>query len=554
MKKNFNMRKGKYLLWLAYLVVAAGYVFLNSTNLNPLYAEGAFFFAAAISLGALLWVVITFWEFLSARMNQDSPQTVLGLFTGLKIPKLVIVIAALPWVYFVVMTVIATPLISFNGYRTQLGEPEKRVFSSDIQVMDTSKLPIVDRALALKLADKKLGEKPSLGSQVMLGEPTLQMVGENLTWAVPLHHSGLFKWLTNMDGTPGYVTVSATNVNDVNYVENYKIKYQPNSYLMDDLLRHARFSGGLFDGLIDYSFELDDTGKPYWVMSTYKNRAGFSLPEATGILLVDASSGAIEKYALDAVPDWVDRVQPEDFIVNQINNQGEYVHGILNFANKDKFRASRGQAIVYNEGDCFLVTCVTSVGTDESAIGFMMVDMVNKKTVLYEMSGATESSAQSSAEGKVQHLGYTASFPIIINVSGQPSYFMTLKDKEGLIKQYALVSVVNYSTVGTGENVAAAMKDYQRALVSDSGLTLADELAVSAEQTGTISRIAQEYTGTGTVYKLMLTEAPGKIFLADSILSNQLALSREGDRVTLSFTDGDSVSPTCTQFTNNSIR
>jgi len=213
---------------------------------------------------------------------QDQPQQggLFYLFSGLRIPKTVFVIAAIPWVYIVVMSVISTPLISYNSYRNQLGETEKRTFSSDIQVVDTTQLPIVDAELALKLADKKLGEKPSLGSQVMLGEPTLQMVAGNLTWAVPLHHSGLFKWLTNMEGTPGYVTVSATNVNDVKYVEDYRIKYQPNSFLLDDLLRHARFSGGLFDGLTDYSFELDDTGKPYWVISTYKNTVGFALPEA----------------------------------------------------------------------------------------------------------------------------------------------------------------------------------------------------------------------------------------------------------------------------------
>lgn len=267
-----KIKKSKPLMILLAVLLIALYVFVNSVNLNPLYAEGAFFWAVLVSAACLLWVVVTFWEFISARMNeqpqQNGPGGLLYLFSGLRVPKLVFVIAAIPWVYIAVMTVIATPLISYNAYRNQLGATETRVFSSDIQVVDTTQLPIVDADLALKLADKKLGEKPSLGSQVMLGEPTLQMVDGNLTWAVPLHHSGFFKWLANMSGTPGYVTVSATNVNDVNYVEDYRIKYQPNSFLLDDLLRHARFTGNLFQGLTDYSFELDDTGKPYWVIST----------------------------------------------------------------------------------------------------------------------------------------------------------------------------------------------------------------------------------------------------------------------------------------------
>ncbi|MEG1942368.1 MAG: hypothetical protein RR049_01010 [Angelakisella sp.] len=548
-------KKSKPLIILAAILLVLLYVFVNSVNLNPLYAEGAIFWAVLISAACLLWVVVTFWEFISTRMNEQVPHGsgILYLFSGLSVPKTVFVIAALPWLYIAVMSVIATPIISSNAYRNQLGETETRTFSSDIQVVDTTQLPIVDADLALKLADKKLGEKPSLGSQVMLGEPTLQMVDGNLTWAVPLHHSGFFKWLANMSGAPGYVTVSATNVNDVKYVEQYKIKYQPNSFLLDDLLRHARFSGSLFEGLTDYSFELDDTGKPYWVISTYKNTAGFALPEAKGVMLVDAGSGEIQQYAMDNIPDWVDRVQPEDFIIRQINNRGEYIHGIFNFSNKDKYRASRGSAIVYNEGECYLVTCVTSVGTDESAIGFMMVDMVTKQSHLYEMAGATESSAQRSAEGKVQHLGYGASFPIIINVSGQPSYFMTLKDKEGLIKQYALVSVVNYSTVGTGETVAQAMTDYQKALSNDSSVNIENDLEV-LELSGTVNRIASEFNGDTTVYKLILNERPGKIFTIDAVMSEQLALTAKDDRVKLSYRDSELNTLLCTAFENLTIK
>ncbi|MEG2073483.1 MAG: hypothetical protein RRY54_01820, partial [Angelakisella sp.] len=309
----------------------------------------------------------------------------------------------------------------------------------------------------------------------------------------------------------------------------------------------------LFEGLTDYSFELDDTGKPYWVISTYKNTAGFALPEAKGVMLVDAGSGEIQQYAMDSIPDWVDRVQPEDFIIRQINNRGEYIHGIFNFSNKDKYRASRGSAIVYNEGECYLVTCVTSVGTDESAIGFMMVDMVTKQSHLYEMAGATESSAQRSAEGKVQHLGYGASFPIIINVSGQPSYFMTLKDKEGLIKQYALVSVVNYSTVGTGETVAQAMTDYQKALSNDSSVNIENDIEV-LELSGTVNRIASEFNGDTTVYKLILNERPGKIFTIDAVMSEQLALTAKDDRVKLSYRDSELNTLLCTAFENLTIK
>ena len=197
-------------------------------------------------------------------------------------------------------------------------EPEVRQFSADLQPIDISQLPVVDRELAALLADKKLGEKPALGSQVTLGDPTIQKVDGKLVWAVPLLHSGFFKWVSSTDGSPGYIFVSATNPRDVTYVDNFKIKYQPNAYFFDKLERHARIFGGYFKGFTDYSFEVNDDGQPFWVVTTYKNLVGISLPEADGVLIINATTGDTTRYTLENVPSWVDRVQPEDYIMTQI--------------------------------------------------------------------------------------------------------------------------------------------------------------------------------------------------------------------------------------------
>lgn len=173
-------------------------------------------------------------------------------------------------------------------------------------------------------------------------------------------------------------------------MEGYKIKYHPDSYLLFDVARKVRFGPGLMTGITDYSFELDDDGQPYWAVSTYQYTRGFALPEATGIVLLNATTGEMQRYSVEDAPEWVDRVQPEDFIIQQITNRGAYVHGIFNFANKDKYRPSEGHNIVYNNGECYLFTGLTSVGAGDSAIGFIMVDMVTKKPIMYEISGATE--------------------------------------------------------------------------------------------------------------------------------------------------------------------
>jgi len=508
-----------------------GYIFFEAPTLNPLYAEGALFYCAVITAYILVWSLLRFGTF--TFENITNSKRAFNYVPSQKFPRWVKILLAAPWVFFVVMVIASSVIINWSAFRDQLGQAEITDFSKDVQPVDVNQIPIVDKELAYNLADKKLGERQSLGSQVVLGEPTIQRVDGKLIWAVPLHHSGIFKWLTNLQGTPGYITVSATNVKDVDYVDGKYVKYQVNSYLLNDVKRKVRLAKALFEGITDFSFELDDNGQPFWVVSTYKNKRGFSLPEATGVITLNASTGETVRYNLDNIPDWVDRVQPEDFIINQIDNQGKYVHGIFNFSDKDKFKSSPGHMIVYNNNRCYLFTGLTSVGQDSSTIGYVMVDMKNKSTRRYVMNGATETAAMGSAEGKVQHLGYKATFPLILNIGSEPTYFTTLKDKEGLIKQYAMVSVTDYSIVGTGETIPLAIKDYQQGMKNVGISPNIDDTLEKNSVTGTILRIASEFDGQSTVYKVILQEYKDRIYLIDAALSDELALTTSGDRVTI---------------------
>lgn len=522
------MKKTKWFVFLAITIVAALYVFVETPNLSPLYLDGALFWAVLITAYVGSATLLKIGEF-TIQLNNFSYSA------KAKFPKVPAIIIAVPWVIIAVVLVVCSVFFQWKAYRDQLGEPQIKTFDSEVQTIDISQIPIVDEPLALQLAQKKLGERPALGSQVELQTATIQMVDGELVWVVPLYHSGFFKWLTNMEGTPGYIVVSATNTNDVRYVEGSKIKYHPGSYLLFDVARKVRFGPGLLTGITDYSFELDDNGQPYWVVSTYHNLRGFSLPEADGIILLNATTGQMERYTMENIPEWVDRVQPEDFVIEQITNRGNYVHGIFNFANKDKYRPSDGHNIVYNNGECYLFTGLTSVGADDSAIGFIMVDMVTKEPIMYEMSGATEEAGQLSAQGRVQDLGYQASFPIILNIDSQPTYFMTLKDDIGLIKQYAFVSVTNYSIVGTGESVSDALRDYESKLVSDGVTTISNLSGETETVEGVILRIASEYSDGRTIYKFLLESPQDILFTAQTSVSPELALTQPGDRVSVSY-------------------
>ena len=537
MKKKMNgLTKYIGIVTIIYLI----FIYLFSVNINPIYTSGLVFWVTylfLIGFGICMSAVATFPSVFKNYVVEGKTYTYNHHKLNMrdKTLRLSLVFMFIPSFIYGVLFILSTPLFWSNDYANQLGESATKQFTEDIEAIDIKQIPIVDKELAYKLADKKLGEKPSLGSQVTLGEPTIQKVGDDLVWVVPLEHSGFFKWIFNMGGTPGYIIISATDPKNITYVDKYKIKYQPNAFFGEDLTRKARFNDTLFEGMTDYSFELNDSGEPFWVISIYAKTKLLALDETTGVVVVNAQTGETTKYGLDNIPIWVDRVQPRAFIENQINNRGQYVHGVWNFSNKDKYQTSEGSVIVYYNDSCYMFTGLTSVGSDESATGFIMVNLKTKESIVYQMSGATEYSAQQSAEGKVQHLGYKASFPLIVNVNGIPTYFMTLKDKEGLIKQYAFVSVKDYTSVGVGESIGDALLSYSQATRGSTGDIDNQTGNKLVSISGTVERIAIERTNQTTIYKIILNNDKDKMFVFSYDVSNELAITKENDNVTISY-------------------
>ncbi len=309
-------------------------------------------------------------------------------------------------IIYVLLAIFFSPLISYKEHRNLIGNIEEVDFSSQIEYMDINQLPIIDEELANKLADKKLGEISSLGSQVTVGELDLQSVNGQLYYVGPLEHSSFLKWLTNREGTIGYIKVSATNQNDVQLVtklgeKDIKLKYLNSAYILSDLNRAAYFRD-MKAGHTDFTFELDDSGRPYWVITRYDTGIGITEAKAVGALIMDAQTGESNVYDINNLPSWVDRIQPMKYIDRYINKWGELVHGVLNFTDKDKLKSTGGMNIIYNKEKCYYYTGITSVGSDESLVGFTLTNTRTGETKLYKTSGATEEASMKSAEGKVQ--------------------------------------------------------------------------------------------------------------------------------------------------------
>ena len=456
---------------------------------------------------------------------------------------------------YIVAAIACSPIINYKAHRNLIGNVEEVDFSSEIKYIDLNQLPTIDKELAGKLADKKLGEIASLGSQVTVGDLCLQSVNGELYYVAPLEHSSFLKWLTNREGTQGYIKVSATNQNDVELVTELdgaplNIKYLNSAYLFSDL-RLASYLRDLKAGHTDYTFELDDAGKPYWVITRYDNAIGISEAKAVGVLVMDAQSGKSETYDIDNAPQWIDRIQPKSFINRYVNKWGEFVHGVFNFTDKDKLTATDGMNIIYNNGTCYYYTGMTSVGSDESLVGFTLTNTRTGETNLYKTSGATEKASMKSAEGKVQQYGYTATFPYLINIQNEPTYFMTLKDSNGLVKQYAMVNVKNYNTVGVGDTLQGTLNKYLEGLTNTS---ISLEGGNNEESvTGEVERIGVVIKDGTSIYDIKLKDNDN-IFQVSTETARDAALTAVGDSVEMNFIKiGSSRYIIVNSFINNSL-
>lgn len=412
--------------------------------------------------------------------------------------------------------------------------------TNHIAPISIDKIRVVDEELAHLLGEKILGSQPALGSQVELGDFCIQKVNDNLYWVAPLLHSGFLKWLNNQDGTAGYVMVSATNERDVKLVQHVngtaiKIRYQPSAYFGSDLHRHAYFNGNATVGLTDFSFEIDDTGKPFWVITKYVKKIGFSGKEATGVIVVDAQSGVINEYSIAETPKWVDRIQPLDLIEDQLNDWGEYVHGYWNFANQDKLQITEGLTLVYGENNkSYWYTGLTSVGKDESAVGFVLVDTRSKETTFYKQSGATEYAAQSSAQGKVQEKGYKASLPIPYNINNIPTYVMTLKDAGGLVKMFAMVAISDYTIVGVGNTMRETLTSFKNVYNMADNKINPNSVSNKKSLKSIVTRIQNDVKNGNSFYYFKVKDYPN-IFVGSSQISYQLPMTMVGDSIKISF-------------------
>ena len=418
-------------------------------------------------------------------------------------------------------------------------------FAAEVEEISYDQIPMLDANSAMKLGNRKLGELADMVSQFEVADDYTQINYQGRPVRVtPLRYGDIIKWLNNRsEGLPAYLLIDMVtqNVEVVRLDEG--IHYTTAEHFSRNLTRHLRFHYPtyMFD---DPAFEIDENGDPWWVCPRVSHTIGlFGGRDIIGAVLVNAVTGESAYYKTGDVPSWVDHVFTAELIMQQYDYHGAYINGFINslFGQRDVTVTTEGYNYIAIGDDVYMYTGVTSVVSDESNIGFILSNQRTKDTRFYLVAGAKEYSAMDSAEGQVQQMKYKATFPLLLNISDQPTYFMALKDAAELVKMYAMVNVSQYQIVATGDTVAQCEANYRR-ILAEKGLVSADSAELPAVGQGEVSGVLEDIRSAvvsgNTLYYLRLS-GDSHYYVISAAQQPEVVIYNVGDSVTVRFAEGE---------------
>ena len=433
-------------------------------------------------------------------------------------------------------SVISMPIFRAGAYRDLL-TVEDGQFAQDISQISFDKIPTLDQASAEYLGDRQMGTLSDMVSQFEYSFDSTQINYQGRPVRVaPIAYADLIKWFTNRgQGLPAYVIVDMVTQEATVVRLDEGMKYSFSEPLNRNIARHLRFSYPTY--LFGTpQFEIDEEGRPWWIAPRIVKTIGlFGGTDIQGAVLVDAITGESTYYELADIPTWVDNVFTPELIMEQYDYHGTLVNGFINsiFGQRDVTVTTQGYNYIALNDDVYMYTGVTSANADQSNLGFLLSNQRTKETRFYSAPGATERSAQGSAQGEVQDLGYTATFPLLLNIDGQPTYFIPLKDQSNLVKMYAMVNVSQYQIVATGTTVAQCEQEYVR-MLREGGVTQTEDVP-QTEAKGVIADIRSTVM-SGNSYYFIRLEGEDTYYSLSAAQNPIAVILNVGDRVTIQHT------------------
>lgn len=417
-----------------------------------------------------------------------------------------IVILALGIIYLA-GALLSSPIVNAKKYQ-QLMTVEEGEFTEDIEELPYEKIPILDRDTAVILGDRKMGSMVDMVSQFDVDDIYSQINYQDRPYRVtPLKYASIIKWFTNRsEGIPAYIRINmADQTTELVQLEE-GIKYTTSEHFNRNIYRHLRFAHPTYI-YGELSFEIDEEGVPYWIAPVKKFNIGLFGGETVGkVVICNAINGEMTTYDIEDVPQWVDRAYSADLLVQLFDYYGTLKHGFLNsvLSQKDCLKTTDGYNYLVLDDDVWMYTGVTSVNQDQSNVGFVLSNQRTMETRYYEVEGATEAAAMSSAEGQVQNLQYKATFPLLLNISDEPTYLLSLKDSAGLVKKYAMVNVQQYQIVAIGDSIGQCEDNYLELLLGNGIKEVEQDTRKEETLTGKVTKVAQAVLEGSSHYYLMV--------------------------------------------------
>ena len=528
-------RSIKRTVWSILITLVFGVVFfyfdLPALNIHDL----GFYRFLLVCLVVYLFVSLAFS---GASLREDPREAFHYIRKSCKVP---LILAAVVLAAVIVGALISAPVFRANDY-AELLVPENGDFAEEVTEISFDQIPMLDDSSAQMLGSRKLGELSDMVSQFEISSSYAQINYQNRPVRVTyLRYGDFFKWLNNRKaGLPAYLMVDMVTQEASVHRLSEGMRYSPSELFFRNLQRHLRiqYPTLMFD---DVNFEIDDEGNPWWVASVLTKRIGlFGGPDVQGAVLCNAVTGESTYYAMEDVPTWVDRVCTADLIIQQYDYHGTYQGGFWNsiFGQKNVTSTTEGYNYIAQDDDVWVYTGITSVTGDESNVGFILVNQRTKESRYYAIPGAEEYSAMNSAAGAVQDLKYSATFPLLLNISGEPTYFIALKDSSQLVKMYAMVNVRQYQIVATGSSVADCETQYQTLLQKNNIVEAVDPTADAGTVAGVIEDLRSAVIDGDTWYFIKLEGDP-LYYQISAAGSRNAVLLNVGDEVTIRFVPSD---------------
>jgi len=432
---------------------------------------------------------------------------------------------------------------SFNAAKYRdLIEIEEADFERDIpKATEDSEFFIVDLETARKLGDRTVGSIENISWYDVDDEYNLIKYQGKYYRISELNYGDIFKYnKAKNSGIPGYVLVNAVN-QEAEFVQlEDPIYYSPSAHFGKKLDRHLRGQYPTYMFGTSF-FEIDEDGNPYYVTAVKKPTIGlFSGKVEESFVITNAYSGESKEYVVDELPEWVDHAFDLSYLMRVTDYNQKYVHGWVNSwktktdVKKTTYTYGGGyyNTAITADGDVVFYTGVTPANNAETNIGFVLANPRTGEVSYYYCPGAEETSAMSAAEGLVQNLGYVSTFPTILNVDGEETYFMLLKDNAGLVQRYALCNIKNYAKVVEAETFEKALNLYKEKIGTKTPEELEKEEKLEAS--GAIKNLYQAQIDGCTFYYFTL-EGSNNLYMSSIKNSNKQVLLKEGTQVTIQY-------------------